>query len=649
MARVVRGFDRRVMELEERTMELAAAPRYRDEQTGEAVAALPEPAYAAAPSAQAPPPPHPHEPLVMSTPGDGASEDRVSLAPPRHLTASTSCSDLHEGALVPAAPSDGSAAHHSGAGPTTVVHVHLPHGMGGIGGVVANPPAPSAPTPSPPSAEEYASHLSPAASTCAGISHVPSAVSIDMEAIAAEAQRMASEQQKTAHGPSDRERLLEQRVYSLEQQLHDARAVPPAGIYDNVPLARTRPSSATASFVQGLGLSTELGYNASGTGRYTPASYAAASGRSSVQGVSNPPSYHMPSPPPAMPPTPVYGKSPESAQDEESFDALADELRSIARDQLALLETERRVNGQSRRDSHALTAPLPPDIAPALSPASAANYIAPAPALGAPMHMQQHVPGSEAASNPAFHSVAKEVTASPPHVPPSPARALAKAAASDGELQETLRMLHESRADALEQLHRSQARAREDEREQMSELMGELKEWKQQNEKRMKELGTRTGFREYAASPSKPPPPRQVAGPTTPRSYAARYADAKMGSDSSSARASPSRRDDAGWNGSRLIANVDRVNGHHIRSQGSRNDSTDRLSSSNGTSERKGLAAEARALGSRPPLPPPATNGPAAAPSTSQPRGERSLRELQRELESLKSSLSVYLGSGLSG
>ncbi|KOO34849.1 hypothetical protein Ctob_009687 [Chrysochromulina tobinii] len=53
-------------------------------------------------------------------------------------------------------------------------------------------------------------------------------------------------------------------------------------------------------------------------------------------------------------------------------------------------------------------------------------------------------------------------------------------------------MVHESRADALEQLQASQARAREQEREQMHELMHELRSWKRQNERRMAELTMRT-------------------------------------------------------------------------------------------------------------------------------------------------------------
>ena len=86
--------------------------------------------------------------------------------------------------------------------------------------------------------------------------------------------------------------------------------------------------------------------------------------------------------------------------------------------------------------------------------------------------------------------------------PPSTQRA-------DGELQQTLSLLHESRANALSQLHHSQARARSDEREQMTELMGELRQWKRQNEARMSELqrgGARGAYIDALSTPVPKPP-----------------------------------------------------------------------------------------------------------------------------------------------
>lgn len=73
----------------------------------------------------------------------------------------------------------------------------------------------------------------------------------------------------------------------------------------------------------------------------------------------------------------------------------------------------------------------------------------------------------------------------------SEAAPLVVATSQDQELQHALRLLQRSRAEALEQLQASQQRARRQEREQMHQLMGELRSWKQQNERRLRQLSSR--------------------------------------------------------------------------------------------------------------------------------------------------------------
>jgi hypothetical protein len=290
-------------------------------------------------------------------------------------------------------------------------------------------------------------------------------------------------------------------------------------------------------------------------------------------------------------------------------------------------------------------------------------------------------------------------------------------------------MVHESRADALEQLQASQARAREQEREQMHELMHELRSWKRQNERRMAELTMRTSATLTPLGETRVPARfgqlgggacGGAAGTTTPSAVGGACADASCedasceggseepkegGRVQSRERraerllaASPrAALDVAGrlgsGNGARLTPLASRLanspnwrgfggggggGGGGVGCGGGGGDMST-IASEYATRKRQlGYGREPSEL-TKPSVPvarapPPATTfagarqpararagrdtpergaahgGAAHDGAAHDGSGEgngRSLRELQRELESLKSSLSVYLGSGL--
>ena len=467
------------------------------------------------------------------------------------------------------------------------------------------------------------------------------------------------------------------------------------------------------------------------------------------------------------------------------FDDLANELRAIAKEQLAMLHQERfaspcaaacaacassHANGhgsptrappaQQAQPAHGVadapSRPAAADATPAAALAHSASYphhdyprsaLAP---TGGPLPLLVAPPPGDAnglsAAAAAMTAAAAAVSASAQAVttvatsplPPQHAAAEAHAAGgsslapfrggttliNEGELHETLKLLHESRADALEQLQASQSRAREHEREQMQGLMKELRSWKRQNERRMAELTARscatlTPFGEMrvperAAGGAAHTAPSYAATPTAARSHD----DDDDDSDASQPRRSPAlppSRSAARPNAASSIGTTPRG----LLSRGGRlaegapsasrfgsvapleqhipppphfsSSSAAELTEEEAPHSRKrplGSGALGGRLSSREPpsagrlrAPPAATTfagarqaPPAArAPSTyarqaptshlaivrstpgrsangtpERPEGEgRSLRELQRELESLKSSLSVYLGSGL--
>ena len=199
----------------------------------------------------------------------------------------------------------------------------------------------------------------------------------------------------------------------------------------------------------------------------------------------------------------------------------------------------------------------------------------------------------------------------PAHVRPSPRDAtrsptLATAAAQDEELQHVLRQLRRSRADAVDELAASQQRARKSERGEMAELMAEVRSWKMQNEERLKAL-----------TANRRTPPKQPAP--------FRAAAAALGDAPTQAR-TPARQAAASPPVAESPLAVLRAAGGGPRAAAA--------------------AAAARSNGAAQPSP--------LRPQSARPGGgardagdHRSLRELQKELESLKRSLSVYLGPGL--
>ena len=204
----------------------------------------------------------------------------------------------------------------------------------------------------------------------------------------------------------------------------------------------------------------------------------------------------------------------------------------------------------------------------------------------------------------------------------------------------------------------------------MRELMTELRQWKRESEQRMGELSTRGSAIAYAdaRTPTQQPPPAAASSSglagsrargVTPRAYppgAIALATCASSTPEAERMASAGQRSEAGAPGSNRRARMMR-NDISLRAN---DDGDDRGGYGNGygrhgqtspsRARRVGgnalsLAAEARALAAVPTSSSSLSSSSAAAGGA--PRGERSLRELQRELESLKSSLSVYLGSGL--
>ena len=159
-------------------------------------------------------------------------------------------------------------------------------------------------------------------------------------------------------------------------------------------------------------------------------------------------------------------------------------------------------------------------------------------------------------------------------------------AANDRELQGVLRQLKSSRAAALEELQSSQERAWQSEREQMKGIMTDLRSWKQKNVARLSDLSLaeeRALAEKHRAWPQQP---AATTPPPPPRPIATPRAPTPTHETTISPPAPL----------------------HHQGGAG-------------------GGAAGRRSSGGD-------SDG-------------RSLRELQRELESLKSSLSVYLGPGV--
>ena len=126
------------------------------------------------------------------------------------------------------------------------------------------------------------------------------------------------------------------------------------------------------------------------------------------------------------------------------LDDLAHELRSIAREQLERLHMERSIESRS-----------PPAAATVVMQSAAPPRSSPPPAV-AP-RSSPHPPQPSAAAAP----VTAATAAAPP--PPSSSEAIRRGAAAphtvDRQMQETLRLLHASQADALDELRHSHARA----------------------------------------------------------------------------------------------------------------------------------------------------------------------------------------------
>lgn len=160
-----------------------------------------------------------------------------------------------------------------------------------------------------------------------------------------------------------------------------------------------------------------------------------------------------------------------------------------------------------------------------------------------------------------------------------------------------------SRADALEQLQSSQQRARRQERDQMQQLMGELRSWKQQNESRLRQLSSRAS--QPVVVESEPRSPSNISNPGREESGVGHgFLEAR------NCHASPSKRSrrSTGWS--------DEASKKQMPQAETSWDLESR-------SERRSPERE----------------------KTMQQAQQPSLRELQRELQKLKSSLSVYLGS----
>ena len=253
-------------------------------------------------------------------------------------------------------------------------------------------------------------------------------------------------------------------------------------------------------------------------------------------------------------------------------------------------------------------------------------------------------------------------------------------------------MLHESRADALEQLHASQAKARENEKQQMSYLMGELKAWKSQNEQRMHELSTRTAesLSHRPAAPRSPrnaSPPPKYGGSTTTSAYGGDSLNGSPRKSNGNAHSNHHGYANGGDYQQRLAAQAAAAERPHLRRR------LDQLRNGPPPTEREPppSAASTSLRTPMPTYPPsptasvpmsssrapprpedtslrlPRNDAPASSASARLSRGVpagstalsgrsrlaapaeegRSLRALQKELDSLKSSLSVYLGSGL--
>ena len=474
---------------------------------------------------------------------------------------------------------------------------------------------------------------------------------------------------------ASRNSLLEMRLHSLEQQVNDfnndMRQVPARTVaalnaaveavpdfkpsfsmdWDPGPLP-TPPPLFDGSFVSGTRTTTN-GYLVhaprNGAAAYLVDQHAAA-----------------PPPPPAMPPPPKYADpefdpalyedlegSPFEPATKETVDALAEELRAIAREQLSILAGPR---------GAAAPPPMPPQ-----TPAA---------------DEKEYVPAQAASSStpPATRSPIKPAASESP---------LKSSPTTDADVKDTLRMLHESRADALEQLHASQMKAREAERAQMANLMDELQSWKKQNEKRMAELAVRT--KEMAENAFKKVRPHQGGGlPPLPGGGPAPAAPAAA----SAALAESASLSTNGGTGSN-------INGGGIKMSPALRAARAGLTADDATgimptvkrtprvppAERmtaRELSLAAGAPGNNSSLRssrrPSSTPSSTAAPATALSRAEalaarrdaatiaiqeraarvsnltrqaheiedgRSLRALQKELDSLKSSLSVYLGSGL--
>ena len=707
MQRVVRSFDERVHQLERRTMEMAAAPRERD---------------ATPPSSPPPEPPPPQQqqqqqqmlqhPPPQNTPAErgmcsrangtpdgtaihavGHCGTTLSLAPPRCMSASTSCSDLQPPASSSrheqAAPATSDAqtavvtdADGRPAPPTTVVHVHLPPSAAG---------APVAAAPAPPAAPRYESaHAQSEAPMGAGphssLAELRSRCDLDVTRSAMEASLLRSEMERrsdmerwTAQSvqQASREVALQQRVQSLEQQLHGVHtpraehAVPPQCRY--APVASEPPPPAFYERTS-YELAEGMPYGAYATPsaqhhvqhhhvqhQHVQQQHVQQQQQSLSQSAySRPPSQPdystylgrppsrmppTPDPVPSMPPPPAYAEPLSGrasiAEEQQDFQALQRELRSIAREQLSLLSTEHADYGARADRANG-------DGAGALrfSPPSEEFATGSAPMRGSPpprasppeLVPQPAAARSGAPSPPAL--VEGRGNAPPAFASPPPVRALSHTAAADGELQETLRLLHESRADALEQMHHSQAKARDDEREQMQELIGELRSWKRQNERRMAEMSQKSAadFLACKQSATSQPPPQEAAYSRPPRHQA-------LGATTSAATEVAVYREAA--SSARAACSEAAKHCEAARHCAGR-------ASEASSRPRTGLAAAARSVAassssshSQPPNGTPLSARAGTTASGPTPRGERSLRELQRELESLKSSLSVYLGSGI--
>lgn len=194
--------------------------------------------------------------------------------------------------------------------------------------------------------------------------------------------------------------------------------------------------------------------------------------------------------------------------------------------------------------------------------------------------------------------------------------------AHDAELQGLLKQLKASRDAAMQELRASQERAWQREREQMRDIMGDLREWKRRHGTRSSELAppkqhVMHNMSSAAVAGTPPMRPPYLVSPATTTATAPLPLQGPASSPHPAAASPPARLATPP-----SLAPTPASSGH---TRPNANDIGRRMPSCSPISK---CIADGRGSS-------PGHEGP-------------SLRELQRELDSLKSSLSVYLGPGVS-